>query len=66
LAVVAWRLEPFPFRWNRNGKGSRFLSDAFSSREPVSTSLENALLITARPTAPPPAGTTAASASRRA
>src|SRR6202051_3779207 len=36
------RLEPFPFRWNRNG-GSSSLFDAFSSREPVSTSLENAL-----------------------
>ena len=35
-------LEPFPFRWNRNG-GSGSLFDAFSSREPVSTSLENAL-----------------------
>ncbi|MBU6459247.1 MAG: hypothetical protein KGQ48_17190, partial [Bradyrhizobium sp.] len=34
--------EPFPFRWNRNGApDSRF--DAFSLREPVSTSLENAL-----------------------
>jgi hypothetical protein len=37
-------LEPFPFRWNRNG-GSTSLFDAFSSREPVSTSLENALAI---------------------
>src|SRR6185437_3438461 len=35
-------LEPFPFRLNRNG-GSISLSDAFSSREPVSTSVENAL-----------------------
>src|SRR5437667_10112249 len=35
-------LEPFPFRWNRNGALS-FCFDAFSSREPVSTSLENAL-----------------------
>ncbi len=35
-------LEPFPFRLNRNG-GSTPLFDAFSSREPVSTSLENAL-----------------------
>src|SRR5271154_5966397 len=36
-------LEPFPFRLNRNG-GSTLLFDAFSSREPVSTSLENALM----------------------
>ena len=35
-------LEPFSFRLNRNG-GSICLFDAFSSREPVSTSLENAL-----------------------
>jgi hypothetical protein len=35
-------LEPFPFRWNRNGAPG-FCFDAFSSREPVSTSLENAL-----------------------
>src|SRR5216110_3431876 len=35
-------LEPFPFRLNRNGALS-FCFDAFSSREPVSTSLENAL-----------------------
>jgi hypothetical protein len=34
--------EPFSFRLNRNG-GSGSLFDAFSSREPVSTSLENAL-----------------------
>jgi hypothetical protein len=37
------RLEPFPFRLNRNG-GSLSCFDAFSSREPVSTSLENALV----------------------
>src|SRR5438093_814390 len=37
-------LEPFPFRLNRNGALS-FCFDAFSSREPVSTSLENALVI---------------------
>src|SRR5882724_6046592 len=36
-------LEPFPFRLNRNGALS-FCFDAFSSREPVSTSLENALI----------------------
>ena len=36
------RLEPFPFRWNRNG-ALVFCFDAFSSREPVPTSLENAL-----------------------
>src|SRR5437763_2850133 len=35
-------LEPFPFRLNRN-KALSFCFDAFSSREPVSTSLENAL-----------------------
>ncbi|AUC92919.1 hypothetical protein CWS35_37120 [Bradyrhizobium sp. SK17] len=35
-------LEPFPFLWNRNGALGSCL-DAFSSREPVSTSLENAL-----------------------
>jgi hypothetical protein len=35
-------LEPFPFRWNRNG-ALAFCFDAFSSREPVPTSLENAL-----------------------
>ena len=35
-------LEPFPFRWNRNGAPD-FCFDAFSLREPVSTSLENAL-----------------------
>jgi hypothetical protein len=34
--------EPFPFRCNRNG-GFSSLFDAFSSREPASTSLENAL-----------------------
>src|SRR6202044_3118688 len=36
------RLEPFPFRSNRNGALDSCF-DAFSSREPVSTSLENAL-----------------------
>src|ERR1700733_11925752 len=36
-------LEPFPFRWNRNGALDSCF-DAFSSREPVSTSLENALV----------------------
>jgi hypothetical protein len=35
-------LGPFPFRLDRNGPLS-FCSDAFSSREPASTSLENAL-----------------------
>src|SRR5437868_15525220 len=43
-------LEPFPFRWNRNG-ALAYWFDAFSYREPVSTphqvrgrlSLENAL-----------------------
>jgi hypothetical protein len=35
-------LEPFPFRRNRNG-ALGFCFDAFSSREPASTSLENAL-----------------------
>ncbi|QOZ25443.1 hypothetical protein XH93_18920 [Bradyrhizobium sp. CCBAU 51753] len=35
-------LELFPFRWNRNGALDSCF-DAFSSREPVSTSLENAL-----------------------
>nr|QDF41868.1 hypothetical protein FJN17_32175 [Bradyrhizobium symbiodeficiens] len=34
--------EPFPFRWNRNGALDCYF-DAVSSREPVSTSLENAL-----------------------
>jgi hypothetical protein len=42
---VSLRRDPlyslFPFRLNRNGVISCF--DAFSSREPVSTSLENAL-----------------------
>src|SRR5204862_911384 len=45
-ALAALRIrgspEPFPFRLNRNGALS-FCFDAFSSREPVSTSLENAL-----------------------
>jgi hypothetical protein len=36
-------LELFPFRWNRNGALDSCF-DAFSSREPVSTSLENALV----------------------
>ncbi|MEH2675953.1 hypothetical protein DXU07_43425 [Bradyrhizobium elkanii] len=36
------RLEPIPFRLNRNGAPDSCF-DAFSSREPVSTSLENAL-----------------------
>ena len=35
-------LESFPFRWIRNGALDSCF-DAFSSREPVSTSLENAL-----------------------
>jgi len=35
-------LEPFPFRWNRNG-ALGFCFDAFSLREPASTSLENAI-----------------------
>src|SRR5882757_684739 len=35
-------LELFPFRWNRNGALDSCF-DAFSSREPASTSLENAL-----------------------
>ncbi|TYL86218.1 hypothetical protein FXB40_42170 [Bradyrhizobium rifense] len=35
-------LEPFPFRWNRNG-ALKSCFDAFSLREPVPTSLENAL-----------------------
>jgi hypothetical protein len=38
----AGRLEHFPFRWIRNG-ALGFCFDAFSSRGPVSTSLENAL-----------------------
>jgi len=29
------------FRWNRNGRGARFLIWWFSSREPASTSREN-------------------------
>jgi urease accessory protein len=36
--------EPFPFQLDRNG-GSGSSVDAFSSREPVPTSLENALLV---------------------
>src|SRR4051812_35122878 len=44
LTQSTWRtLEPFPFRLNRNGALS-FSFDAFSSREPASTSLENALV----------------------
>src|ERR1700751_3230271 len=38
-------LEPFPFRWNRNGALDSCI-DAFSLGEPVSTSLENALVDT--------------------
>ena len=45
MGQAGWR--PFPFRLNRNG-GSTPLFDAFSSREPVSTSLENALTPKAR------------------
>src|SRR5438105_4272340 len=37
------RLVPVPFRLNRNGVPD-FCFDAFSSREPVATSLENALV----------------------
>src|ERR1700729_211688 len=37
-----------PFRWNRNGV-LVFFSDAFSSREPVPTSLENALSLIGGP-----------------
>ncbi|WP_338319771.1 hypothetical protein [Bradyrhizobium ottawaense] len=37
-------VEPFPFRRRRNGAPDSY-SDAFSSREPVSTSLESALEI---------------------
>jgi len=41
-SCMAFWLEPIPFRLNRNG--ALFpLFDAFSSREPVTTSLENAL-----------------------
>src|SRR5947207_7460622 len=43
LRGIAVSVEPFPFRWNRNGALS-FCFDAFSSRELVSTSLENALV----------------------
>src|SRR5258708_21799212 len=50
ISMTSPRLEPSPFRLNRNG-GSLSCFDAFSSREPVSTpdhvrgrlSLENAL-----------------------
>jgi hypothetical protein len=34
-------LEPFPFRWNRNG-AAVFCFDALSAREPALTLLENA------------------------
>jgi hypothetical protein len=46
LIAVLPPLEPFPFRLNRNGALVSCF-DAFSSREPVSTSLENALAIQA-------------------
>src|ERR1019366_10152997 len=49
--TVGVGLEPFPFRLNRNG-GSPSLFDAFSSREPVSTSLENALVVLRAPFGP--------------
>src|SRR5665213_3741114 len=39
---MSTRLEPVPFRWNRNGALDSCF-DAFSSREPASTSLESAL-----------------------
>src|SRR3979490_1957985 len=42
-AAISRTLEPFPFRLNRNGAPDS-LFDAFSSREPVPTSLENAFL----------------------
>jgi hypothetical protein len=45
LSADLWRIRwarAFPFRLNRNG-GLYFLFDAFSLREPASTSLENAL-----------------------
>src|SRR5450631_402236 len=41
-AAISKTLEPFPFRLNRNGAPDS-LFDAFSSREPVPTSLESAL-----------------------
>src|SRR4051812_43047968 len=40
--IGRFRLESSPFRWNRNGTLD-YCFDAFSLREPVSTSLENAL-----------------------
>ena len=43
------RLEPLPFRWNRNGAPNSCF-DAFSSRELVATSLENALGMVGLPT----------------
>ncbi|MVT75692.1 hypothetical protein GPL20_22055 [Bradyrhizobium cajani] len=42
MAIFFFALEPLPFRWNRNGALGSCL-DAFSLREPGSTSLENAL-----------------------
>src|SRR6185437_6809453 len=45
-SIRGFELEPFPFRLNRNGALDSCF-DAFSSREPVSTSLENALVYTA-------------------
>ncbi len=44
ISEGSFSLEPFPFRLNRNGALDS-LFDAFSLREPVSTSLENALVI---------------------
>jgi hypothetical protein len=41
FVALGSNLELFPFRWNRNGAPG-FCFDAFSSREPVPTSLENA------------------------
>ncbi|MTV18222.1 hypothetical protein FDV58_35515 [Bradyrhizobium elkanii] len=42
LPCISLLARAFPFRWNRNGAlDLSFI--AFSSREPVSTSLENAL-----------------------
>jgi hypothetical protein len=38
------RLEPIRFWWNQN-RAPIFYFDAFSSREPVPTSLENALIL---------------------
>src|ERR1700694_4114573 len=46
--AISKTLEPFPFRLNRNGVPVSFF-DAFSSREPVPTSLENALDILVDP-----------------